>query len=207
MAGNSAAVQADIVVPGMAGTHTSVKIGRTTSNRHAPGVGYQAGEPYAKWGRFACEMPARSCSLGQDPYAREGVWGHPSFNSPRRCPRSWGGNEGNPVAGQENEYGNGGGRSTAEGACPTGNSRDGGAAHLDDRESAPERFRGRDATRAPTIPSVRGGPAYLEVTMPTRVLMYAANCFLTLESIGCHSSICESSLGFNIQMQVMWKSI
>lgn len=166
MVGNSAAVQANIAVPGMAGTHTSVNIGRTTSSSHAPGVGYQTGEPYAKWGRFACEMPA-SCSLGRDPYAREGAWGRPSHNSPRRRPRFWGGKKADGNAGQETDDGNGGGNSSAlGGGDPAGNSsRDGGAAHLDDGENTPEMFGGRDSTRTPSIPSVRGGPAYLEVTI------------------------------------------
>lgn len=167
MVGNSAAVQANIVVPGMAGTHTSVKLGRTTSSTRAPGVGYQAGEPYAKWGRFACEMPAGS-SLGRGPYAREGVWEHPSLNSPRRCPRPWGGNEADASVRQEDDDGNDGGSSAPGGADPAGSSRDGGAAHLNDRENAAEKFGGRDATRMTATPSARGGPAYLEVTMLIR---------------------------------------
>lgn len=166
MVGNSAAVQANILVPGMAGTHTSVNILRTTSSTHAPGVGYQNGEPYAKWGRFACDMPA-SCSLGRDPYARGGLWEHPSRSSPRRRPRSWEDNEPDANVGQEDDDGNGGDNTS-------GNVGDGGAAHLDDGEEPGERFGGRDATRAPTTPFVRRGPAYLEVTMDRRLVRRVA---------------------------------
>lgn len=181
MVGNSAAVQANIAVPGMAGTHTSVKVVHTTASTHAPGVGYQTGEPYGKCGRFACEKPA-GCSLGRDPYAREGVWEHPSPNSSRRHPRVWGGIEADANAGLENDDGNGGGSSASVGVDPAGRSWDGGAAHLDNRENAAERFGGRDATRTPTIPSVRGGSAYLEVTMYIRGAdRYAACCFSDFE--------------------------
>lgn len=168
MVGNSAAVQANIVVQGMAGTHTSVNTGYTTSSTHAPGVGYRTGEPYAKWGRFACEMPA-SCSIGRDPIASEGLWEHPSLNSPRRRPRSSGGNGPDANAGQGNDAGNGGGN-VPGGADSPGNVDDDGGAHLHDGEEASQRFGDRDATRASTIPSVRGGPAYLEVTMDNRLV-------------------------------------
>lgn len=167
MVGNSAAIQANILVPGMAGTHSSVKIGPTASSTHAAGVGYQKGEPYAKWGRFACEMPT-SCFLGRDAYAREEVRDHPSLNSPRQHPRFWGRNEADANVGQDNNESNGN-RSCVSGRGGAAvDSRDGVAAHLDGRENEAERCGGRDATRTPTIPSVRGGPAYLEVTMHIR---------------------------------------
>lgn len=178
MVGNSAAVQANIIVPGMAGTGTSVKIGHTTSTTRTPGVGYQAGEPYAKWGRFACDMPA-SFSLSRDPYVRGIVREHPSLNSPRRRPRSRGGNEADGNAGQENVDGCAGGSSAPRGVDPAGNSRDDGAAHRDDGENSAERFGGRDAARMPTTSAVRRGPAYLEVTVCIRGgHSYAVCCFL-----------------------------
>lgn len=59
--GSGAAVQAEIFVPGMLGTHTSLDAPRRRHDNRMPGVSYRPGESYARWGRFSCEIPARSC--------------------------------------------------------------------------------------------------------------------------------------------------
>ena len=146
--GNSAAVQANIIVPGMAGTRSSVDIGHTTRGTHTAGVGYQRGEPYAKWGRFACEMPASRDSCRRSP-------GRRSWKSPRRRPRSSDGTEADSNRGQEDDGAVGGGSSDSSGEAPAENGKGDGA------EDEAERI---DTTRMPYNTSVRGGSAYLEVT-------------------------------------------
>lgn len=155
--GNSAAVQANISVPGMAGTYSSVDIDidQTSRNTHTAGVGYQRGEPYAKWGRFAYEMPT-----SRDPPRRSR--GSQSWKSPRPRPRSSDGTETVDTTGQENDGAIGGGDRDACGVAPAGNGKDDGGAHPHDDENGAE---GVGATRTPYNPPVRGGSTYLEVTM------------------------------------------
>ena len=156
--GNSAAVQANIIVPGMAGTRSSVDIGHTTRGTHTAGVGYQRGEPYEKWGRFACEMPASRDSCRRSP-------GRRSWKSPRRRPRSSDGTEADSNRGQEDDGAVGGGSSDSSGEAPAGNGKGDGATHPRDDQDEAERI---DTARMPYNTSVRGGSAYLEVTTLVR---------------------------------------
>lgn len=71
--GSSAAVQVDIAVPGMVGTESAVSAGHRTSGTQIDGVGYRQGEPYAKWGRFACDMPANYRNTDRGPAADSGA--------------------------------------------------------------------------------------------------------------------------------------
>lgn len=165
MVGNSAAVQANIAVPGMVGTHSSVYIGHPTRNTCTAGVGYQPGEPYAKWGRFACEMPAYS-PIGRRHHEKGRVSaGQTSLKSPRRCPRSPRVADLGSNVGQENEYGIDGGSNGEGGADQAGYIRDGGAAQPHKGRDGIDRVGGRGGLRTSYTPSVRGGPAYLEVIM------------------------------------------
>lgn len=72
--GSAAAVQANISVPGMIGTHSALDTDLLRARHEArmAGVGYRPGEPYAKWGRFACEIPAYHHRSGLD-YTKNGV--------------------------------------------------------------------------------------------------------------------------------------
>lgn len=76
--GSSAAVQVNIVVPGMVGTESAVSAGHRTSGTQIGGVGYKQGEPYAKWGRFACEMPANYRNTDRGPTADSRASAEPS---------------------------------------------------------------------------------------------------------------------------------
>lgn len=71
--GSSAAVQANIAVLGMVGTESAVCTGHRTSGTQIGGVGYKQGEPYAKWGRFAYEMPANYRNTDRGPEADSGA--------------------------------------------------------------------------------------------------------------------------------------
>lgn len=158
--GNSAAVQANIAVPGMSGTHSAVGNGFGAQGPRTPGVGYQPGEPYAKWGRFACEMPVGS-RIGRDPGVGGGAPVRHSSPIPRRRPRSFSGSGFHGSLGGKNDCtGSGAGAANAE-----DNGGDSRAAQLSDSEVEPEEANGRGPVRMSCSPSVRSGPAYLEVTM------------------------------------------
>lgn len=67
--GNTAAVQVDIVCPGMSGTNSVLDDDLEARRVKKASVGYHVGESYAKWERFACEVPARGSGgqqYGQD---------------------------------------------------------------------------------------------------------------------------------------------
>ncbi len=159
--GNSAAVQANIIVPGMAGTHSSVDLEQTTRNTHTAGVGYQRGEPYAKWGRFACEMPTSRHPPRRSP-------GSQSWKSPPPRPRYSGGTETVGTTGQENDGAIGGDGRAACGVAPAANGKDAGGAHPHDDEDGAE---GVSSTRTQYRPPVRGGSNYLEVTVSKHALV------------------------------------
>jgi len=149
--GNSAAVQANIVVPGMAGTHSSVDIDQETRSTHTAGVGYQRGEPYAKWGRFTCETPTN-----RDPPRRSP--GRQSWKSPRPRPRPSDGFETVGTMEQKNDSAVGGSGRDSCGVASAGNGNNGGAERV-------------GTSRLTYNPSVSGGSAYLEVNMYTFVVM------------------------------------
>eukprot|EP00903_Cladosiphon_okamuranus_P008131 g7831.t1 len=79
---------------------------------------------------------------------------------------------------QEDDDSSDGGSDAQGGADPAGSSRNGGDAHLHDRENAEEKFGGRDATRTPAIPSVLGGPAYLETFLDDMAKSQAESCHI-----------------------------
>lgn len=161
MVGNSAAVQANIAVPGMVGTHPSVNIGHATQNTRTAGVGYQPGGPYANWGRFTCEMPASS-PVGRDHNVKNRLSAEKQSLTPRRRrPRSPGVDDfdGN----MEQRYGMSGGGNGAGGVDHAGHSRDHGAAQPQQGKDGAEGDDGHGASRTSCSPAVRGGPAYLEV--------------------------------------------
>lgn len=164
MVGNSAAVQANIAVPGMRGTRSPVFTDDATRNTRTAGVGYRQGESYAKWGRFACEMPASS--IGRGHYTRGRVSpGKTSLTSPRRCPRSSGVGDLDVDMGQEHEYGIGGGSNGTSGADHADKIKDGGVTQPQQGKDGVEKIGGRGFARASYSPSARGGSAYLEVTV------------------------------------------
>lgn len=73
--GTAAAVQANISVPGMIGTHSVLDaslLGADSGETRTAGVGYRPGESYAKWGRFACDVPSYHLPSGLA-HARPGL--------------------------------------------------------------------------------------------------------------------------------------
>ncbi|CAM9688192.1 unnamed protein product [Ectocarpus sp. 13 AM-2016] len=188
--GNSAAIQANIAVPGMSGTHSAVGNGFGGQGPRTPGVGYRPGEPYAKWGRFACEMPVGS-RIGRDPDEGGGApaW-HSSSNS-RRRPRSSGGSVFNcSLEGKNDCTGSGAGANAEDDG---GDSR---AAQLPDSEVELEEGYGRGPMRASCPPSVRGGPAYLETFSEMMAKSEAEGCRMWQHVLGENASnlrACPSS--------------
>ncbi|CAN0398368.1 unnamed protein product [Ectocarpus sp. 12 AP-2014] len=189
--GNSAAIQANIAVPGMSGTHSAVGNGFGGQGPRTPGVGYQPGEPYAKWGRFACEMPVGS-RIGRDPDVggEAPVW-RSSPNS-RRRPRSSGGSGFHgSLEGKNDCTGSGAGAANAE--DDGGDSR---AAQPSDSEVEPEEGYGRGPVRVSCAPSVRSGPAYLETFLEIMAKSEAESCRMRQHVLGENASnprACPSS--------------
>lgn len=148
--GSSAAVQVNIAVPGMVGTESAVDAGHRTSGSHINGVGYNPGEPYAKWGRFACEMPANYRNTGRGPAADYGASTKRSSSHaiPSRR-RSRPTNEFNPTG--------------TTGLEPDGvgvgirDNCSGGFEHIRGEVSQPEGYEGMQRSEP------RGAPAYLQV--------------------------------------------
>ncbi|CAM9553422.1 unnamed protein product [Ectocarpus sp. 8 AP-2014] len=169
--GNSAAIQANIAVPGMSGTHSAVGNGFGAQGPRTPGVGYQPGEPYAKWGRFACEMPVGS-RIGRDPDVGGGAPVRRSSPNSRWRPRSSGGSGFHGSLGGKNDCtGSGAGAANAE--DDGGDSR---VAQPSDSEVEPEEGYGRGPVRMSCAPSVRGGPAYLETFLEMMAKSEAESC-------------------------------
>ncbi|CAM9743420.1 unnamed protein product [Ectocarpus fasciculatus] len=189
--GNSAAIQANIAVPGMSGTHSAVGNGLRARGSRTPGVGYQPGEPYAKWGRFACEMPAGS-PIGRDPDVGGGAPVRRSSPNSRRRPRSSGGSGFHGSLGEKSDCaGSGVGSATAE-----DNGGDSRAAQPSDSEVEPEEANGRGPLRMSCSPSVRSGPAYLETFLEMMAKSEAESCRMWQHVLGESSSnprACPSS--------------
>ncbi|CAM9827740.1 unnamed protein product, partial [Ectocarpus sp. 6 AP-2014] len=189
--GNSAATQANIAVPGMSGTHSAVGNGFGAQGPRTPGVGYQPGEPYAKWGRFACERPVGS-RIRRDPDVGGGAPVRRSSPNSRRRPRSSGGSGFHGSLGGRNDCtGSGAGAANAE--DDGGDSR---AAQPSDSEVEPEEGYGRGPVRMSCAPSVRGGPAYLETFLEMLAKSEAESCRMWQHALGDNASnprACPSS--------------
>lgn len=147
--GSSAAVQANIAVPGMVGTESAVNSGHRTSGTQIGGVGYKQGEPYAKWGRFACEMPVNYRNPGRGPSADCGASAERSSSratASRRRSRS------------TNEFCPTGTAGLASDGVFVGDNTSGGLEHnRGEEEAQPKDFEGMLRS------GPRGAPAYLQV--------------------------------------------
>lgn len=155
--GSSAAIQVNIAVPGMVGTNSALDAGPRTRALRTPGVGYQRGESYAKWGRFACNLPGGFA--GRD-YggAHEAATRSPPSSSRHRPPCSVGGTNKDRIGQTEAARGVGG-VDGGNGGLPSGG----------DSRSKPEGEEVEESTNTdvPTTshpPPARGAPAYLQVS-------------------------------------------
>ncbi|CAM9159399.1 unnamed protein product, partial [Scytosiphon promiscuus] len=149
MAGNSAAVQANIAVPGMAGTTSHIDCAFVPQGTRTAGVGYGQGEAYAKWGRFACEVPL---------YTRSGVSARrsASVDQLRRPPRSAREDEPGDNMGRGNDDALLSGSSGSDEIESTG---DRGNAGVTESCQAGDKS---NAAKMAQVPPARGGPAYFE---------------------------------------------
>lgn len=164
--GSSAAVQADITVPGMVGTKSSVDTDFKTRRGQKNGVRYRSGEPYAKWGRFPCEISGYYSSgrdLGGASTARGAATvGHSCSTASRRRPRS---SMGIANAG-ENENRNVivGGASSTDGSGGAG----GHPQWSTNEVNRPKDGEGMDSASASLLATSKiplvGAPAYLQVS-------------------------------------------
>lgn len=157
--GSSAAVQVDILCPGMVGTNSALDSGLKTRGGRTPGVGYHKGEPYAKWGRFACDMPPVHFLACRDRARGGAATSRLSPTSSRCRPKSSIEAESRSGIVREDDHVSpvdGIGSNTTEGKCPEegfgydGNKLEGVSADC----------------RVPTISkssSASGAPAYLQV--------------------------------------------
>lgn len=155
--GNSAAVQVDIAIPGMAGTSSHVDGGFTTRTTHIAGVGYRSGEAYAKWGRFACEDPLTSCA-GRDHHPPGGVSTRQSRRSRlERNPLTLMGGRSRSCEGEGKDVALDGGSGGDEATSPT-DTEDGTAATTHQTPGIP------NTARTMHAPLAGGCSAYLEVS-------------------------------------------
>lgn len=140
----------------MVGTTSALDAAPRPRAMRTTGVGYQPGEPYAKWGRFACNLPA---GFATREYA--GVEAAATRSPPRSSrhrPRPSAGGTNDDIIGE------------AEAACVVGGVHvdGGGLLSSGDSHHKPEGEEVRESTDAeiPTSshrPPVRGAPAYLQV--------------------------------------------
>lgn len=114
--GSVAAVQANISVPGMIGTHSALDTDllRARDGAWTAGVGYRPGEAYAKWGRFPCETPTYHNRPGLD-FPNIAVSRVPAWPSMGAAATGGAAEEGDTVAadtGKKDDDGNGQGGPT-----------------------------------------------------------------------------------------------
>lgn len=140
----------------MVGTTSALDAAPRPRAMRTTGVGYQPGEPYAKWGRFACNFPA---GLAARDYAGvEAAANRSPPRSSRHRPRhSTGGTNDDIIGEAEAECGVGGVHGDGGGLPSSGDSR---------RKPEGEEVRESTDADVPTSshrPPARGAPAYLQV--------------------------------------------